>query len=74
LIAVEAVVLGIRYRMRGVGPSPAEFLPNLVAGLALALALRAATTHAAWPWIAMALAASGIAHAIDLGGRLRRRT
>ena len=74
LIVVEAIVLGIRYRMRGAGLAPVEFLPNLAAGLALALALRAVMAHAAWPWIALALAGSGIAHAIDLRVRLRHRT
>lgn len=43
------------------------------AGSALVLALRAALTKASWPWIALALAASGVAHAIDLRMRLRRR-
>jgi len=41
--------------------------------LELVLALRAALTNASSPLIALALAASGVAHAIDLRMRLRRR-
>lgn len=73
LIVAEALCLLIWHCTRGGGPAPAKFLPNLAAGLALVLALRAALTHASWPWIALALAASGVAHAIDLRMRLRRR-
>ncbi|HEX2941224.1 MAG TPA: hypothetical protein VHO91_09265 [Rhodopila sp.] len=44
----------------------------LLPGLFLMLALRAALAGAAWPWVPTALAASFIAHVIDLRGRWRR--
>ena len=72
VIALEAVVLFVRNRRTGRGPALAETWPNLGAGLALAMALRAALTGAAWPWLAAALTAAAMAHAIDLGQRIRR--
>jgi hypothetical protein len=36
------------------------------------LALRLALTDAWWGWIALSLALSGVAHALDLAGRWRR--
>lgn len=72
VIVVEALVLVARHRLAGRGPAPASILPNLAAGLALALALRAALAGAAWPWLAAALLAAGVAHLIDLGLRIRR--
>ena len=74
IVVVEALVLGIRHRRGRPGVSPLQFLPHLAAGLALLIALRAAMGQAAWPWIALALAASGLAHAIALAGWLRHRT
>jgi hypothetical protein len=44
-------------------------LPNLMAGLFLMLAVRAATTQAAWPWIVLPLMGSGLAHVLDLRRR-----
>lgn len=69
LIAVmvtEAAVL-IAYRLgKGRGFAVPYIISNLLAGLFLVLALRAALTGAAWPWIAASLAAAGIAHVADL--------
>jgi apolipoprotein N-acyltransferase len=47
--------------------------PTLRAGAALLLALRAAITGAAWPWIAAWLAAAGLAHLADLRTRWSRK-
>ena len=73
LVAVELVVFGYIKARRGSGITWRALLPNLLAGAALLLALRAAITGAAWPWIAAWLAAAGLAHVADLrvrwGGR-----
>jgi hypothetical protein len=57
---------------RGRGPGARSLLPTLLAGAALALALRAALTGAAWPWIAVCLSVAGVAHGIDLLARWRQ--
>jgi hypothetical protein len=70
---VETLVLVLRYRRTRRGIAPADLLPNIAAGLFLMLALRAALAQAAWGWIVLPLAASGIAHALDLRRRQRVR-
>jgi hypothetical protein len=47
-------------------PPPFGFLPTMLAGAALLLALRAALTGAAWPMIAGWLLAGLAAHLFDL--------
>jgi len=69
LVAVEVVVLGYIRARRGSGIEWRALLPNLLAGAALLLALRAAITGAAWPWIAVWLAVAGLAHVADLRTR-----
>ena len=69
LVVVEIAVLGYIRARRGSGIAWRALLPNLVAGAALLLALRAAITGAAWPWIAVWLAAAGMAHVADLRTR-----
>jgi hypothetical protein len=66
LVAVELVVLGYMRARRGTGIGWRALLPNLLAGAALLLALRAALTGADWPWIAVWLAVAGLAHVADL--------
>jgi hypothetical protein len=44
-------------------------LATLMAGLGLMVALRLAVGGAGWPWVALALAAAGWAHVIDLRAR-----
>jgi hypothetical protein len=47
---------------------------RLLPGALMIVALRAALTGAAWPWVALALAASFPAHILDLArGAPRRR-
>jgi hypothetical protein len=70
---VETLVLVLRHRRTGRGIPPADLLPNIAAGLCLMLALRAALAQAAWGWVVLPLAASGVAHALDLRRRLRSR-
>ena len=73
VMALEAIVLAVLYVRGRRGPAPLESLFNLGAGACLVLALRAALTGARWHVIATLLAASGVAHALDLWRRLRRR-
>lgn len=72
LIAAEAAALLLLWRLRRRGLPPAELLAVLGAGGALVLALRAALTGGAWPLLALALAAAGVAHLADLWLRWRR--
>ena len=65
VIAVEFVFLSLRRR----GPMVDRLLA-LLPGVFMLLALRAALTGAAWPWIAAPLAASFPFHIADL---MRRR-
>lgn len=66
----EVVVRAVIDRRQGTRTLRAH-APNLIAGAALLLALRAALTGAPWPWIAAALAAALIAHMY--GAFARRR-
>lgn len=65
-ILVEIVVLALR---RPAGLRAA--LPNLCAGLGLALALRAAVTDAGWTWVLLWMAAAGVAHVWEMVARER---
>jgi hypothetical protein len=64
LVAVEALVLWRH-------PQGRSLLPNLAAGACLLLALRAALTDAPVALLGLWLALAGVAHAVDLTGRLR---
>jgi hypothetical protein len=65
-----AALLLFRHRA-GRGIAPADLLPNLCSGLSLMLALRLALTASPWPWIALCLLASLLAHLLDLRFRWR---
>ncbi len=71
-VVLEAAALPAWRRRTGAGVAAADLLPNLAAGFCLLLALRAAMAGAAWPWIALALLGSGLAHLLDLRRRWRR--
>lgn len=66
LVAVEAVALFAWLRARA-----APLLVGLLPGVALMLAIRAALTDAAWPWVAAALGAALALHLLDLRNRIR---
>ena len=68
-MVLEAVVLVVYRHRTGRGVAAADLVPNLLAGIFLLLALRAALAAAWWGWIALALAAALGAHL----GDLRRR-
>jgi hypothetical protein len=72
LTVLEGLVL-TAYRLRtGRGPAPGPLLANLLAGICLLLAVRAALVDAWWGWLALCLAGSLVAHLADL--RLRWRS
>jgi hypothetical protein len=70
LVVLEAAWLLLRHRRTGRGPAPADLLGNLLSGALLMLAVRGALVGAAWPWIALCLAGSVVAHLADLRRRL----
>jgi hypothetical protein len=67
---LEAAVL-LAWSLRG-GPRPGTFLPMLVSGMFLLLALRAALSGAWWGWVGACLSGALLGHLADLR-RLRRR-
>jgi len=72
VMVLEALVLGLYFRITSRGISLADLLVNLVSGTCLLLALRAALTGQSWEWIAAALSASLLGHLLDLSRRWRR--
>lgn len=74
LMAAEALaVLGWR-AIRGHGPRPLPFIANLVAGMCLLLALRAALMGAETRTLLLTLTGAFIAHLTDLVTRWEHRT
>lgn len=71
LTALEALALIAYHRRTGRGVAPADLFTNLLAGIFLMLALRAALTGSGWRPIALCLAASLAAHVTDLSRRWR---
>jgi len=63
VIVLEAIVLIAR------GANATAVTLTLLPGMLILLAVRAALTEAAWPWVALALAASFPAHVADLRRR-----
>ncbi|MBN9205488.1 hypothetical protein [Methylibium petroleiphilum] len=71
LTLFEGLALALYHRRTGKGVPVGDFAVNLVSGLCLMLALRAAVADAAWHWIGLWLALAGGAHATDLMRRWR---
>jgi hypothetical protein len=69
LTAAEAILLILWHRRTGRGVPPRPLLLNLLAGACLLLAVRAVLCGAGWPWVALALAGSLLAHLADLRER-----
>lgn len=69
ITAVEAAALVAYHRHTGRGPKPADLLGNLLSGVCLMLALRAALVGAWWGWIGLCLTAAFAAHLSDLRRR-----
>ena len=71
VVLIEVGVLIAFWRKTGRGVRPSSLLPNLAAGVFLLIALRLALAGYGWMPIAACLAASGVAHAVDLKQRWR---
>ena len=72
LTMLECAALIAYHRITSRGLAPKDYLLNLVSGLCLMLALRAALVDSGWAWIALCLTAAGLAHSADLWNRWRR--
>ncbi|WP_231497547.1 MULTISPECIES: hypothetical protein [unclassified Methylibium] len=72
LTLFEGLALALYHRRTGKGVPVGDFAVNLVSGLCLMLGLREALTGASPLWIVMYLAASGLAHAVDVLLRWQR--
>lgn len=68
---LEALWLGWRSTGARRATGPRAWAANLLAGLALLLAVRLVLAQAAWFWVAACLAAAGLAHLADLRARWR---
>ena len=69
ITAIEAALLVAYHRRTGRGPAPADLFGNLLSGVCLMLALRAALVDAWWGWVALWLLAAFGAHLSDLRRR-----
>ena len=69
--AVEAVVLWLYHQHTGKGLAGRDFLPTLLSGLLLMLALRMHMTGLGWMPTAALLTGAGIFHTVDLRRRWR---
>ena len=65
-MALEAAALGLHYRATGRGVRPARLMPNLLSGMCLLLAFRAAIGGAWWGWVSLALLGALACHLVDL--------
>jgi hypothetical protein len=72
MLLLEGTFLFVFHRMTHRGVSPADLIANLLAGMFLLLALRAALTEADWVWLALFLLGAFAAHLADLARRWRR--
>ncbi len=70
LLLEIAALLAWHWRT-GRGLAPRALLPNLLAGLCLMLGLRAVQAGGHGAWLVAALAASGLAHLVDMRQRWR---
>jgi hypothetical protein len=73
LMLLEAIAIGAYHAGTGRGIGPVDLAINLLAGVALLAALRAALTGADWRIIAAILAVAGLLHVADLSRRWKRR-
>ena len=69
---LEGLALAVYHRATGRGVAPRNFAINMVSGLCLMMALRAALTGSSWMMVALFLSASGAVHAVDIWRRWQR--
>jgi hypothetical protein len=74
LMVVEGLALSLYWFAKGRGVPPIDLVVNLLAGVALLLALRAALTGADWRTLAGILAVAGVLHVVDLSRRWGRKS
>lgn len=74
LVVIEAVLLVLFHRKTGRGLATLPMLANLAAGGCLMLAIRSALLDHSWTIIGLFMALALIAHLIDFGSRLVRKT
>ena len=72
ITVLEGIALAAYYRMTGRGVAPDNYALNLVAGLCLMLALRAALAGSSAVWMALCLSAAGLAHGSDIWRRWKK--
>ena len=70
---LEVMLLLAYHRRTGRGMPARAYVPNVCAGLALMVALRASISGAAWVWVAATLLVAGLAHAADMRRRWSQR-
>jgi hypothetical protein len=68
---IEGIVLLVYAMRTGRGIGAADLLPNLLAGLCLIMALRLATSGAAWYAVGPCMLAALVCHLVDLRRRWR---
>ena len=72
ITVVEGLAIAAYFRATGRGVDPRNYAVNMVSGVCLMLALRAALTGASWAMVALCLSASGALHALDIWRRWQR--
>jgi hypothetical protein len=72
MTVLEGLALCVYHARSGRGMAPRDFMPNLAAGMALMLAVRAGVSSAGWGWMAAGLLMAGLLHAADLRRRWQR--
>ena len=65
-MALEAVGLAAYHRRTGRGVAPHAFLPNLLSGMCLLLAMRAGLAGLWWGWVSLCLLGALLLHLSDL--------
>lgn len=65
-MALEAAGLALYHRRTGRGIAPGAFLPNLLSGMCLLLAMRAGLGGAWWGWVGLCLLGALVLHLSDL--------
>ncbi len=72
IVILEWIAITVHRARTGKGVATLDLLGNLLAGVFLMLALRAALVGMAWPWIAAFLTAALPAHLYDVARRWKR--
>jgi len=71
-LLIEAIAVIGYWRWRKRGLAPADFLPGMISGALMLLALRAVLAGAGWLVPTLCLLAAGLAHLVDVIWRWRR--